>query len=153
MKPVVGHENYAVTSDGEVYSIPRLDSLGRQVGGKFLSQVVCKRGYRYVKVDGIKRTVHSLVLEAWDCPRPDGAVALHRNDIPDDNRIENLSWGSHRMNAEDRKRNGGYARNLACVNGHLYTPENTWLTREGYQQCRECHRKRSRDAKRERKAL
>jgi hypothetical protein len=31
--------------------------------------------------------------------------ACHRNDDPQDNRLENLYWGTHQQNSEDAKRN------------------------------------------------
>ena len=49
--------------------------------------------------------VHSLVAAAFIGPRPAGASVLHLNDIATDNRVENLSYGSHQQNAIDRVRN------------------------------------------------
>lgn len=49
--------------------------------------------------------VHSLVAAAFIGPRPPGASILHLNDIATDNRVENLTYGTHRQNALDRVRN------------------------------------------------
>lgn len=65
-----------------------------------------RRGHLRLRIDGVTRTVHSLVLEAFVGPRPEGAIARHLNDIPDDNRVENLAWGTLRENYFDAVRNG-----------------------------------------------
>lgn len=146
---VVGHPNYAVSSLGEIYSIPRTDSLGRLQGGAMLALTPrSKKGYLCVQLDGKIRAVHHLVLEAFIGPAPEGMLARHLNDIPTDNSLLNLAWGTVQQNAEDRRRNGNYQHKTQCIRGHPYTPENTWRTKEGYQQCRECHRERERERKR-----
>ena len=50
--------------------------------------------------------VHRLVLMAFVGPCPKGMEARHLNDQPQDNRIENLAWGTHAENYQDRVRNG-----------------------------------------------
>jgi len=45
--------------------------------------------------------VHRLVLEAFVGPCPDGMECRHLNGNPSDNRLENLSWGTHKENGED----------------------------------------------------
>jgi hypothetical protein len=50
--------------------------------------------------------VHVLVLTAFVGPCPDGNEALHFNDIPDDNRLSNLRWGTRSQNNHDAIRNG-----------------------------------------------
>jgi hypothetical protein len=79
------------------------------------------RTYRAVglRVDNIRtrRTIHSLVLEAFVGPRPPGSVTRHLNGCPDDNRLENLAWGTHSENILDMDRHGrmhhGSAHKLA----------------------------------------
>lgn len=146
-EPIPGHPNYVAYENGAIYSLPRKDRLGRQVGGKLLKQFVNPRGYCYVRMDNVRRPVHHIVLEAFGFPRPDGYMARHINDIQTDNRIENLAWGTAKDNANDRQRNNGYGKKSHCINGHAYTPENTWLTSQGWQQCRACHRVRERERK------
>jgi len=41
------------------------------------------------------RSVHSLVLEAFVGPRPEGMDGCHENDVPWDNRLSNLKWDTH----------------------------------------------------------
>ncbi len=135
--------NYAVSTAGEVYSLPRTDACGRRVGGRMLKQHM-RRKYKAVPIDGKMYAVHRLVLHTFVRPPREGEVARHLNDLATDNRLENLAWGTYRDNAADRKRNGSYRKRDACLRGHPYTQANTWLTREGWQQCRRCHRERAR---------
>jgi hypothetical protein len=51
-------------------------------------------------------SVHTLVLEAFIGPRPEGQEACHYNDIKTDNRLANLRWDTRKANAADRRRNG-----------------------------------------------
>jgi hypothetical protein len=53
--------------------------------------------------------VHHAVLLTYVGPRPDGHEGRHLNDDPTDNRVENLSWGTRLQNADDRRRNRGFA--------------------------------------------
>lgn len=50
--------------------------------------------------------VHRAVLSAWIRPARESEECRHLNDIPYDNRLENLAWGSSKENADDKKRNG-----------------------------------------------
>lgn len=49
--------------------------------------------------------IHILILLAFRGPPLPGEVCCHRNDIPTDNRLENLYWGTPKTNGEDRVRN------------------------------------------------
>ena len=143
------NKNYLVSTEGEVYSVARIDRLGRRQGGKLLKP--CRRSGRHnyvcVNIGSGLVNVHILVLETFVGPRPLGHVARHLNDVPDDNRLENLCWGSYKDNADDRRKNGGYQVAEHCKHGHAYTPENTWLSKDGWKQCKECHRTRERERK------
>jgi hypothetical protein len=69
-----------------------------------------KKGHRRTRLfNGISQKdcwIHRLVLEAFVGPCPPGKRACHRNDVPDDNRLENLYWGTQKENMADKKRNG-----------------------------------------------
>ena len=67
---------------------------------------------------------------------------LHRDDNPDNNRIENLRWGTRSDNMHDRVKNGRhhFANQTECSRGHQYTPTSFYYTRRGSRQCLVCKR-------------
>ncbi len=94
-----------------------------------------------------RKFVHVLMLETFIGPRPEGAVSCHWNDIGDDNRLENLRWGTRADNGDDSVRNGT-AKNTKkthCPQGHPYNEANTYVksgSRNGKpcRQCKTCNR-------------
>lgn len=125
IKPIPGFPGYAATSEGMILSYWRRQFFGRKGSVAVIGETpIPKRdfdrklvsgkpsGYRSVKVkhaDGRakNRYVHELVLFAFKGPRPsDAHEALHGNDVRDDNRPDNLRWGTTQENADDRKRAG-----------------------------------------------
>lgn len=56
------------------------------------------------------RMVHLLVLYEFVGDRPKGHQGRHLNDNQDDNRLENLAWGTHSQNVADRIANGKQVR-------------------------------------------
>lgn len=103
-RPVVGYEGYYEVSDqGRVRSL----HCGRYRHGYVLT-LGRRNGYCFVALcrDGIgkKRPVHQLVLEAFVGPKPQGQQTRHLNSVRHDNRVENLAWGTHRENCDDRLR-------------------------------------------------
>lgn len=101
---------YEVSNLGRVRSLPRQTSVG--VRGGAVLRPIERAGYHRVRLRATAggrsglRPVHTLVLEAFVGPRPPGAHACHRNDIPHDNRLQNLRWGSPRENYQDKVLNG-----------------------------------------------
>lgn len=113
--PVVGHPGYRVGDDGTLWSCwrnggndktPRLTDEWRRIKG----WVERRRGknYGYVRV-GLKlngrtvcRRLHSLVLEAFVGPCPDGMQARHLNDDKTCNALHNLAYGTPNQNGLDR---------------------------------------------------
>jgi hypothetical protein len=95
-KPVPGFEGWTADDDGCVYS-----HTGREVGfGDDRVFVTTPWGL-------MARAV--LVCLAFHGEKPfDGAMVLHKNDYPWDDKPDNLYWGDHLDNAEDAKRNGCY---------------------------------------------
>ena len=145
--PVVGSEgSYEDSDQGRVRSLERLDSRGRRRAAKARSLNRQKSGHLTVTLchDGVQRAVgvHRLVLEAFVGPCPDGMEACHWNDVPDDNRLENLRWDTRAANIADSVRNGTHhmARVTRCPKGHEYTPENTYVYPGGNRACLTCRR-------------
>ncbi|EME18479.1 NUMOD4 motif-containing HNH endonuclease [Rhodococcus triatomae] len=96
------------------------------------------------------RGVHQLVLAAFVGPCPTGFVCRHLDGNPANNGLSNLGYGTRSENNVDAVEHGTN-RNAAktkCVNGHEFTPENTyvWTHRDGrtMRQCRKCDRDRKR---------
>ena len=96
---VPGWPDVHVSSDGQI-SGP---------SGKVLKPYVGREGHLHVLIRGRKLRVHHAVLLAFVGPRPECAIGRHLNDVPNDNRVENLAWGTRFDNADDRRRNRGYA--------------------------------------------
>jgi hypothetical protein len=150
--PVVGFKFYEVSDHGQVRSLERVvirsnGSLQR-IRSRILKPWVTD-GYCMVSLHGTGQPsnmrVHTLVLEAFVGPAPDGMECCHENDIRNDNRLVNLRWGTRKSNVHDMLRNGhnAYAANTHCAAGHEYTAENTrWVTPTN-RRCRKCHNRSS----------
>lgn len=102
IKPVVGFPGYFVSTCGEVWSEIKGDR--RQM------RPTLARGYHKVgftiKGKSNLRLVHRLVLEAFVGPAPEGHGTRHLNGVRNDNRIENLAWGTPQENISDKKVHG-----------------------------------------------
>ncbi|WP_112595832.1 NUMOD4 motif-containing HNH endonuclease [Mycobacteroides abscessus] len=169
--PVSGYPGYEVSDQGRVRSLDRQArsrwDTPKTLRGKELSQrLIGGSGPegRYpgcVLYRGGKRrtvTVHTLVLETFVGPRPEGMVGCHRDDVPTNNHLSNLYWGTPAQNVSDAMRSGRHAaaRESAkthCAKGHEYTPENTYVKPQtGHRDCRTCHRKQVSDYARRKRA-
>lgn len=129
-RDIPGYEGrYQVSSIGSVRSLAWtvLVKRGTQLvqkakKGRVLRQTSSPRGYPCVSLflDGARRTgnVHHLVASAFIGPRPSGMFVLHANDKKDDNRVENLRYGTAKENYEDMAANGKAShRGLRPENG------------------------------------
>lgn len=90
--------DYAVSDQGRV---KRITAKQRTHPGKilkpnnsrrYLNVCLCKNKKRHMQ------TIHSLVLEAFHCPRPKGLECNHDNGIKTDNKITNLEWVTKKEN-------------------------------------------------------
>jgi len=53
-----------------------------------------------------KKLIHRLVLESFGFPQPSPLhIVRHKNDIPNDNRLDNLEWGLRVDNSKDMENN------------------------------------------------
>ena len=120
-RPVVGHEcEYEVSDQGRVRSLDcqrlyrRLDQysgkmllIKRKHRGRMLRPGRMASGHLSVAIGrGNSRLVHHLVLEAFVGPCPAGQEGLHYDDVPSNNCLPNLSWGTRSENLLDAVRNG-----------------------------------------------
>lgn len=102
--PDIQEDTYWVSNKGVVYS-----TIGKL---KELKQVTCDSGHKAVHIgrkgDGVakKILIHRLVMETWGMPAPSSShIVRHKNDIPDDNHIDNLVWGLCVENSKDKEEN------------------------------------------------
>jgi hypothetical protein len=86
----------------EIVEVPQRELRQRRLM-RYLTIMICLDGRR------VNVGVHLFVLDAYIGPRPTpDAEGRHLDDDPDNNRLDNLAWGSAFDNAADRRRNGGY---------------------------------------------
>lgn len=91
---------YEASSEGRVRSVLRRLRDGRMAGGKLLAQWRDKDGYWTVKLGRRNVAVHVAVALAFH-GRPE---VRHLNGDQDDTKPENLAWGSHWENEQDKKK-------------------------------------------------
>jgi hypothetical protein len=118
---------YEVSDDGLVRSVDRVvvckNGSRRKYTGSPLSRFIDSDGYwrahLWASSVGRIRPVHALVLEAFVGPKPAGFVCRHMNGNRQDNRLENLEWGTVQDNIDDMTRHGTRARGEGSPNAVL----------------------------------
>ena len=100
----------------------------------------------------VRYMVHRLQAEAFLGPSGGRPVVRHLNDIPWDNRISNLEWGTFAENIQDAVLNKTHrnSQKTSCSKGHPYDEQNTVLFRGYQRRCLTCSRRWSREAYRRR---
>lgn len=99
-----------------------------------------------LRVAGTRRTVqvHLLAMHAFVGPPPEGMECRHLNGDPQDNRLENLQYGTRSENIHDSVRHGTHnsSRVPHCPKKHPYDAENTYVNprKPGSRTCRTCMR-------------
>lgn len=78
-------------------------------------------------------TLHSLLLETFVGPRPDGHVSCHIDDNPRNNSLTNLMWGT----PEENRRQAKVNNRIPCAGKRgfelmkpFFTAQELWLDRE-----------------------
>lgn len=115
--PIPGREDfplnyarYEVSTWGRIRVQERRLSNGRIIPAHLLKPTLNKRRYpTYQFLLGVggggETAIHRLMARIF-IPNPEGyPLVRHLNDLPLDNRIENLAWGTPAMNVEDARRN------------------------------------------------
>lgn len=114
-RELAGYPNYRVGSDGSVWT--KRNKIGnRWVTGdwRLMRPTVHDDGYRYVTLyaggKARSRKVSVMVAEEFIGPKPAAAngrvECCHGNGDRTDDRRSNLSWGTSKENAADRRRHG-----------------------------------------------
>lgn len=163
-RPVAGYEGfYAVSNMGRVRRLARRIDRPETAGGPFdaqeilLAQKRASRDVPYLRITlaagaGKIKTpsVHTLVCTAFHGPKPSPEHEVrHLNGVHDDNRAENLAWGTRSHNMRDALRHGTHpqASKTHCPQGHPYDQSNTRVytkTKQGWvnRVCRTCEKTR-----------
>lgn len=115
-KDVPSYEGiYQVSNQGSVRSLDRLMVCSGSVKGRYTSfkkGILLRPGRMpsgHVSVALGRHNsmcVHTLVLLAFVGPPPPHYECLHGNGIPNDNRLENLRWGTRAENIIDKTKHG-----------------------------------------------
>lgn len=146
-RAIPGYEGaYEVSSLGSVRSLDRVTDRGRRWKGRAMTPSPMRNGYLIVTLwkDGRQKSplVHRLVLTAFVGPPPEGHESLHANGIRGDNRLANLSWGTHAQNQADQLVHGthAHASRQECPSGHPYDDINTYVYpgERAHRACRLC---------------
>jgi hypothetical protein len=138
-RPAPGFPGYEVSSLGRILSRRQ----GREI---VLASWVTPKGYHFVRLsrslyDVKAEAVHRLVATTFLGPRPEGMEVRHLDGDSSNNRLANLTYGSHSQNVRDTVAHGRHhnAVKTHCPKGHPYTPENTKMEQRG-RRCRTCKR-------------
>lgn len=152
-KPFPGYEEtHSVSSTGRIKSLFRVvirsDGNKHTVRERVLSLQLNRLGYAGLVMPNRKYVlVHRVVCEAFHgAPPEDKPFALHGNGVRDDNRAENLRWGSQSENIRESVLQGTHAnaRKTHCKYGHELTDENTYRypSVPERRECRKCREER-----------
>lgn len=103
----LGFPGYRVDTRGFVWS--KRQSKGRC--WRKLKPNINRQGYYSVvlwtkDLERVHYRIHRLILEAFIGPCPPGLEGCHNNDIPSDNRLENIRWDTAKNNMKDRGNEG-----------------------------------------------
>ena len=112
-RQIEGFSDYEISNFGKVRTWRRQTSSKNPRNQPVLlkGSPDTKGGYWRVKIrddEGNPKTVkvHVLVCCAWHGPRPNGKIVRHLDGNPQNNREDNLRWGTHLENSADAKVHG-----------------------------------------------
>lgn len=99
-KTVEGFENYQVSNKGRIRNL----NYGNLGYCKILKQGNNESGYALIQLHKngkrYQRKMHRLIAKEF-IPNPNNYPAIHhKNEIKDDNRVENLEWCTQKQNME-----------------------------------------------------
>ena len=103
---------------------------------------------------GLTRKAHRVAYEAWVGPIPDGLQLDHLcrvRDCCNPAHLEPVTSQENSLRGETAA--ARHASATHCPQGHEYTPENTYSSKRGERDCRDCRRVRSTEWARRRRAM
>jgi hypothetical protein len=103
-------------------------------------------GYGQIKIQGKMHLAHRWVYTFYRGPIPEGLVLDHLCRVPRCENPEHLEPVTHQENCI-RGIGPAKSRKSHCPRGHPYTPENSYLVKDGSRECRTCRRARSKKGK------
>ena len=110
-KDIPGYENrYQASDQGNFRSVDRINAIGKKLKGRSKKINLKKSGYVQVGLtkDGEtkKEYLHRLVMLTFIGPTPEGLIVRHKNEVKNDNRLENLEYTTMRRALSLSKKNG-----------------------------------------------
>lgn len=133
-RPIKGYEGfYEVSDDGQVRSLARVivksNGVPKSIRARLLAPQHSQGRIQYqLKRAGTRRAASAsvLVAEAFLGPRPQGMLVRHLDDIPTNNHVSNLAYGTQVDNMKDCVRNGNHPKiNMThCRRGHVLASPN-----------------------------
>lgn len=138
---VVGHEgNYQVSSFGRVRSVARLKTFKDGRRPYWIHDRILKQGVGNYLFVGLRKgnecpryNVHVLVLGAFVGPPPIGMECRHLDGNWQNNRLDNLCWGTAAENSKDKVRHGTVPRGSNAPHSKL-TKSQVLSIRRRYQE-------------------
>lgn len=111
-------DGYRAGNDGSIQSCWILGGASPRKGAKWktLKPILTSAGYYVVCLGKTCEArvatlpIHRLVLEAFIGPRPPGMECRHKDGVRTNNRLDNLAWGTHQENEDDKKLHGSRPR-------------------------------------------
>lgn len=103
----------------------------------------CNRGgYGQLLIEGKLRQTHRLSYEQHVGPIPAGFHVLHACDNPACMNPNHLWTGTAADNMRDKSAKGRHhnQQKIACKRGHVFTPDNTYVSPSGTRTCITCRR-------------
>lgn len=107
VKPIPGFSDYCISKDGRVWSKPRKSfHRGYVLKGRWLKPYIDSYGYFQVSLQKkgkrICRLISRLMLETFVGLRPTGMQCRHLDGNNQNDKLENLTWGTSKENHADR---------------------------------------------------
>lgn len=118
----LGYPKYRIGDDGSIWSIHSgewKELKQRHYISQRSSKPYCTVIITNAAGKKCCKMVHTLVLEAFVGPCPEGMECCHANDIGTDNNLTNLRWDTHKSNIEDAKRNNKIVHGESHPNSRL----------------------------------